>query len=409
MRAGSAAALFQTGAYVSLDATGRHRDSAFAFARTSQDDLAVAVVPRLVTALTSDGAPPVGARVWGNTRVDLGALGEPRTLYNLFTGEAVPPAAGTTHWSVELARVCATFPVALLVDAHGRAPILTIDAVPTILGAGFLAWFVLVVLFAPGIPYRVETPADVSCDEFVHELEASCGTTLEGGNRIDVLTNGPTFYPAMLDAIRSARETINMECYIFHKGETADRFTEALTERARAGVKVTIVLDMVGSFGSFHSCARLLKDAGCRVERYQPFTWHGLARLNNRTHRELLIVDGRTAFVGGAGVADWWARPLNGKPTWREMMSRIEGPVVTRIQGVFAETGWSAAVKYCSACRATSRSRGPAILLRSRSRARPRIARRCRASCFRRRSRRLSVPCVCRHGTSFPISISAAR
>jgi len=207
----------------------------------------------------------------------------------------------------------------------------------TILGAGFLAWFVLVVLFAPGIPYRVDAPADVSSAEFVHILEASCGTTLEGGNRVDVLTDGPTFYPAMLDAIRSARETINMECYIFHKGETADRFIAAITERARAGVKITIVLDMVGSFGSFRSCGRLLKDAGCRVERYQPFTWHGLARLNNRTHRELLIVDGRVAFVGGAGVADWWAKPLKGKPTWREMMSRIEGPVVTRIQGVFAE------------------------------------------------------------------------
>jgi len=207
----------------------------------------------------------------------------------------------------------------------------------TILGAGFLAWFVLVVLFAPGIPYRVDTPADVSSDEFVHVLEASCGTTLEDGNRVDVLTNGPTFYPAMLEAIRSARETINMECYIFYKGETADRFIAALTERARAGVKVTMVLDMVGSFGSYRSCARLLAEAGCRVERYQPFTWHGLARLNNRTHRELLIVDGRVAFVGGAGVADWWAKPLKGKPTWREMMSRIEGPVVTRIQGIFAE------------------------------------------------------------------------
>jgi cardiolipin synthase len=207
----------------------------------------------------------------------------------------------------------------------------------TILGGGFLAWFVLVILFAPGIPYHVDAADDAASEAFVHALEASCGTTLEGGNRVDVLTNGPVFYPAMLEAIRHAGETINMECYIFHKGETADRFIEALTERARAGVKVTMVFDMVGSFGSFRSCAGRLEAAGCRVGRYQPFTWYGLARLNNRTHRELLVVDGRVAFVGGAGVADWWAKPLHGKATWRDMMSRIEGPVVSRIQGIFAE------------------------------------------------------------------------
>src|SRR5207253_5683774 len=167
-------------------------------------------------------------------------------------------------------------------------------------------------------------------DHFVHVLESTCQATLERGNRIDILDNGTTFYPAMLDAIRQAHESVNLECYIFRKGAIGDRFVTALAERARAGVRVTIVMDAIGSFGAFHRNARPLREAGCRVEPYQRMRWYSLARLNNRTHRELLIVDGRIAFVGGAGVADWWWKPggkrhRSGRPMWRDMMARIEG------------------------------------------------------------------------------------
>ncbi len=99
-----------------------------------------------------------------------------------------------------------------------------------------------------------------------------------------------------------------MECYIFKKGAIGDQFIEALCERARAGVRVTIVMDAIGSFGAFRKLPKPLQDAGCRVAAYQRFTWYRLGRLNNRTHRELLVVDGRVAFAGGAGVADWWAQ-----------------------------------------------------------------------------------------------------
>src|SRR5207247_1692904 len=87
----------------------------------------------------------------------------------------------------------------------------------------------------------------------------------------------------------------------------------------------------------FHRSAKPLRRAGCRVEPYQRMRWYGLARLNNRTHRELLVVDGRVAFAGGAGIADWWAKPRRGKAMWRDTMARLEGPVVSDIQGVFAE------------------------------------------------------------------------
>jgi cardiolipin synthase len=141
----------------------------------------------------------------------------------------------------------------------------------------------------------------------------------------------------MLDAIRSARETVNMECYIFKKGRIGQQFIDALAERGRAGVRVTVVMDAIGSFGAFRTSAKPLREADCRVEPYQKMTWYRLSRLNNRTHRELLVVDGRVAFVGGAGVADWWAGPHKRKPMWRDMMVRIEGPVVADIQGITAE------------------------------------------------------------------------
>ncbi len=207
----------------------------------------------------------------------------------------------------------------------------------TLIGAVFVAWLILALLFTPHIPYHIESAIDARTDHFVHVLESTCQTHLEHGNRVEILTNGDRFYPVMLDAIRGARETITMECYIFKRGEIGDRFIEALAERARAGVRVTIVMDAIGSFGAFRQSAKRLRQAGCRVAAYQRFTWYRLSRLNNRTHRELLVVDGTVAFAGGAGVADWWARPMHGKPMWRDMMARIEGPVVSDIQGVVSE------------------------------------------------------------------------
>jgi len=207
----------------------------------------------------------------------------------------------------------------------------------TIIGAVFICWMIVVLLLAPHIPYKIQEELDSTGEQFVHVIESTCHTMLETGNLVEILTNGTEFYPAMLEAIRSARETINMECYIFHMGDVAQQFIDALVERARQGVRVTIVMDSIGSFGAFHRAAQPLTAAGCRVERYQRLSWYRLGRMNNRTHRELLTVDGRVAFIGGAGIADWWAQPHKGKPPWRDMMARIHGPIVADVQGVLAE------------------------------------------------------------------------
>lgn len=207
----------------------------------------------------------------------------------------------------------------------------------TIIGGAFVCWLILATLFTPHIPYFVEAEVDARSDHFVRVLEATCQTHLEHGNTVEIFTNGDRFYPAMLEAIAGARETINIECYIFKTGEIGDQFVDALYERAKAGVRVTMVLDAIGSFGTIRKSAKRLREVGGRVMAYQPFRWYRLSRLNNRTHRELLVIDGSVAFVGGAGVADWWFKPLHGKPRWRDMMARIEGPIVAEIQGIVAE------------------------------------------------------------------------
>ena len=321
--------LYERGEYVPLETAGAGRECLFAFARRLGDRMAITCVPRLIATLTPDAsAPPFGA-VWGDTRVlpsgvgvglrgsvhgrDGGSRARRR-------GTGAPGSGRVQSLPCRAAR-------------SGGALMLYL----TIIGGAFIAWLILVVLFTPHVPYHIEAAIDGTSDHFIHVLESTCHTTLENSNKADVFTNGDHFYPAMLEAIRGARETINLECYIFKKGEIGQQFVDALAERAKAGVRTTIVMDAIGSFGAFRASAGPLRKAGCRVEPYHRLSWYSLARLNNRTHRELLVVDGTIAFVGGAGVADWWAKALKGKRMWRDMMVRVEGPVVSDIQGVVAE------------------------------------------------------------------------
>ena len=207
-----------------------------------------------------------------------------------------------------------------------------------IIGLGFITWFVLVLFFTPRIDYKVSNPIRPDCDEFLHVIQSTCQAMIHSRNKVEILTNGAQFYPAMRDAILAAESSVNMEAYIFKNGEAAKMLMEAMIDRARAGVEVRLTLDAVGSFRmGFSPALRRLRDAGCKAQFYQRMTWYRFHRLNNRTHRELLVIDGRVAFTGGAGVSDQWLRPHGHVPAWRDTMARIEGPIVAALQGVFAE------------------------------------------------------------------------
>ena len=162
-------------------------------------------------------------------------------------------------------------------------------------------------------------------------------SSLHESTHIDVLTNGENFYEAQLAAIRGAKRSVNLEAYIFQKGEVTRRFVEAMTERARNGVKVNVVLDAIGSFATWNSYFKELEKAGGRVEWYHGFKWHQLPRLNSRTHREILVVDCEVAFVGGAGYADHWLISKKKHPRWRDTVCRMQGDAVSAVQATFIE------------------------------------------------------------------------
>lgn len=185
--------------------------------------------------------------------------------------------------------------------------------------------------------YRIKHQFGVEDEAFLQTMHALTGTPIEQGNRVDVLENGVRFFPSMLAAIRAAKRSITMETYIYWDGETARMFAEALAERARAGVDVKIILDAVGSAPMSRSLIAFLRKNGVDALWYHPIRWYTLSRVNHRTHRKLLIVDGRVGFTGGAGIADYWQGDADSPDHWRETQVRIEGPAVTQMQYAFMD------------------------------------------------------------------------
>jgi cardiolipin synthase A/B len=197
----------------------------------------------------------------------------------------------------------------------------------------------IVALFGPGLRYRVNH-ADLQGLEphkFLHNVEALTDARLSQRTRLEVFTNGERFYPAELEAIQRASSSINLEAYIFQPGEVGGRFITALAERARAGVEVRVVLDGVGSAATTEAGFRPVLDAGGRLAFYHPLRFSTVPRYNHRTHRELLVIDGRVAFVGGAGISDHWLVSTPGRHRWRDTVVRLEGRVVNNLQATFAE------------------------------------------------------------------------
>ena len=208
-----------------------------------------------------------------------------------------------------------------------------------IIAIAVLSFMLFVALFEPGLDYKISArPSEpIDSDEFLCILEAITDAKVNDHNRIEVLTNGEVYYEAELEAIRAARSSVNLEAYIFQKGEVTRRFVEALTERARDGVEVRLTLDAIGSFASWDSYFEELRAAGGQVSWYHGFRWSTLARINNRTHREIIVVDGRVGFLGGAGFADHWLKGDEKNPRWRDTMFRVEGSAVASLQAAFVE------------------------------------------------------------------------
>lgn len=200
------------------------------------------------------------------------------------------------------------------------------------------AFTIYLFLFEPGLAYRIaRRPKIPPGEEGLYLLEALGGSPLYKKNNIQVLTNGDSYYEAELEAIQQAKHSVHFEAYIFNKGRVTQRFLKVLTERASAGVSVRMVLDAIGNFLTWDSYFKEFREAGGRMEWYHPIRFHLLPRLNNRTHRELIIVDGKVGFIGGSGFADQWLYGRKKNPRWRDTMVKVEGEAVRGLQSTFAE------------------------------------------------------------------------
>jgi cardiolipin synthase len=185
---------------------------------------------------------------------------------------------------------------------------------------------------------RVRAPlppvSAVGSPDFAQTTGSLLGASYLPGNKVTALNDGSEIFPAMLAAIRNAKRTITFETYVFSEGVVAQQFVDALTERARAGVEVKVILDAIGSIrgGVYH---KPLRDAGVQLAIFRPLLSPDFWRISYRTHRKLLVVDGKVGFIGGVGIADEWSGHPKGGREWRELQYQLEGPAVAQMQAIF--------------------------------------------------------------------------
>ena len=217
------------------------------------------------------------------------------------------------------------------VSAGRIALLMVCTAVVAILGVNLFA--------APEKTLRGTFPHQYTVEDaqFKRTMGVLLGPPLVAGNQVDTLLNGDQIFPAMLTAIGGAKKTINFETYIYWSGDVGKRFADALAERARNGVKVNLLVDWVGSQKMDKDMLEQMATSGVEIRKYHPLAWYMLDKLNNRTHRKLLVVDGRVGFTGGVGIADEWSGHAQDPDHWRDTHYRIEGPAVAQMQAAFVD------------------------------------------------------------------------
>ena len=187
------------------------------------------------------------------------------------------------------------------------------------------------------IERRIERLYDAQDRQFDRAMGVLLGPAIVEGNRFDVLLNGDEIFPAMLTAIRGAQTSITFESYIYWSGSIGQEFAAALADRAQAGVRVHVLLDWLGSNKLDPAQIEMMQRAGVDVRRFHEPAWYHLHRMNNRTHRKTLVVDGKVGFTGGVGIADEWMGNAQDPDHWRDSHFRAEGPVVAQMQAVFMD------------------------------------------------------------------------
>lgn len=212
----------------------------------------------------------------------------------------------------------------------------------------FVFWIILASIiatvialnFIPGekkIQTRISELYSVHDPQFLRSMGNLLGPPVVAGNQVQALLNGDQIFPPMLAAIRGAEKTITFETYIYWSGAIGKEFAEALAQRARSGVKVHVLVDWAGSAKMDDQLLQLMRDSGVEILKYHPLHWYNIGRMNNRTHRKLLVVDGKIGFTGGVGIADNWLGNAQDADHWRDSHFRVVGPAVSQMQSAFMD------------------------------------------------------------------------
>ncbi|MGH2968443.1 MAG: phospholipase D-like domain-containing protein, partial [Solirubrobacteraceae bacterium] len=188
-----------------------------------------------------------------------------------------------------------------------------------------------------GRGYALRGELDPAGDEFLRATEALTAAPISWGNDVELLINGDRIFPRFLETIRGAEKTICLTTYVYWRGEIAHEVADALCERAQAGVECNVIIDAMGGVQLERAVFRRMLDAGVRVVRFRPPKPYAIKRLENRTHRKLLIADGRVGLTGGVGIAEEWTGDAQDPDHWRDTHVRVRGPVVRGLFGAFAD------------------------------------------------------------------------
>jgi len=271
---------------------------------------------------------PKTSRRWLQPRVG------PDQLYRLAPRPPVPERLGLHrgwHWARRLLRSWIAWAfLAFLLSELGYP----ISAIPVAFVSLFL--YLASPQFHPAA-YAIDPDFEPGSPEFLTTMGSITAAPFLEGNSVRIYNNGDEFYPVMIHAIESAQYSITMEQYIFWKGQVGRRFAEAFASRARAGVHVKLLVDAIGSATLGEENIRILEAGGVQLAWYHPIRWYTLTRANRRTHRKSIIIDGRIAFTGGAGLADHWLGSARDASEWRDMMIRVEGSAAAVQQAGFAQ------------------------------------------------------------------------
>ncbi|MDP3605800.1 MAG: phospholipase D-like domain-containing protein [Polaromonas sp.] len=183
---------------------------------------------------------------------------------------------------------------------------------------------------------KLKIESGASIDTLMPSLAGLSLGSVTKGNSVELLENG-AYFDVLIERIGAARQTVHFETFLWKEGRLGQRLANALSERARAGLKVRVLLDATGSKEIGKGERKQMEDAGCKVVMFHERSIYNIGVMNERDHRKLAVIDGKEAFVGGHCVVDEWLGNAEDGKHYADLSVHLHGPIVHSVQAAFSE------------------------------------------------------------------------